>query len=42
MRTAKVRPVGANFTYRVVAVKKRQVVGVSRQLTVTVHPKKKG
>lgn len=41
MRTAKVRPVGANFTYRVVALKKKQVVGVSRQLTVTVHPKKK-
>lgn len=41
MRTAKVRPAGANFTYRVVALKKRQVVGVSRQLTVTVQPRKK-
>jgi SpoIID/LytB domain protein len=42
MRTPKARPVGAELTYRVVAVKKQQVVGISRQLTVTVQPKKKG
>jgi len=42
IRVKKARPAGAQYTYRVIAVKKKQVVGVSRQLTVTVQPKKKG
>lgn len=42
IRVKKARPAGAEYTYRVIAVKKKQVVGVSRQLTVTVQPRKKG
>lgn len=42
IRVKKARPAGAQYTYRVIAVKKKQVVGVSRELTITVQPKKKG
>ena len=40
IRVNKARPAGAQYTYRVLAVKKKQVVAVSRQLTITVQPKK--
>lgn len=43
IRIKQAKPAGAEYTYRVLAVRKKQVVGVSRQVTVTVQPKgKKG
>ena len=39
IRVKKARPAGATYTYRVIAVKKKQVVGVSPERTVTVQPR---